>query len=237
MFEWNITCKDWKWDEVDGRPCDKRCDFEASVGVAGYFENDDDVKRDGYGGLAVRSSGRTERTGYDAWFRAQWNGLSLSVEWMQREIDFTLGTNGLPTTAKTQTDSGASATLHYRFADSNWGVGVRYGVIWLDDDYSTLTSGPQGNTTTITYADKITEYGVRRELLLLRPQQQDHGRRELGQRQLGRQHVERGLHVRRGARRARRGRRVPAPPVADQFLTILHANRSLPGPVSPPETR
>ena len=40
-------------------------------------------------------------------------------------------------TAPDQTDSGAEATLHYRFADSNWGVGAKAGIIWLDSDYRT----------------------------------------------------------------------------------------------------
>ncbi len=159
MFEWNITGNEWAWEEIDHRPCDKRCDFNASLGIQAVYSNDDDLKKDGYGALALRSSGRTDLIEYGAWFRAQKNGWSLLVEWMQREVDYQLTSAGLPSTAKTQTDSGAQATVHYRLAESNWGFGLRYGVIWLDDDYSTLTSGPAGNSTTITYEDSITEYG------------------------------------------------------------------------------
>ena len=159
MFEWNITCNEWKWDEVDHRPCDKRCDLNASLGIAATYEKDDDLKHDGYGGLALRSSGRIDRTNYDAWFRAQWNGWSLEVEWMQREIDYVKTTANLPSTAATQTDSGAQATLHYRFAETNWGVGVRYGIIWLDSDYKSLTTGPAAGLQTVAIKDQITEYG------------------------------------------------------------------------------
>lgn len=160
MFEWNVTCKDWKWDQVDSRPCDKRCALDLSIGVAGYYENDDDLKHDQWGGLALRSSGRGDRYGLDGWIRGQWNGLSWTAEFLLRNIDYTVTSAGAPSTAKTQEDSGINMTVHYRFAESNWGIGVRYGMIFLDSDYKTLTSGPVGNTTTITYEDQITEYGI-----------------------------------------------------------------------------
>jgi len=159
MFEWNITCKDWKWDEVDHRPCDKRCELNASLGIAVTYENDDDLKHDGYGGLALRSSGRVDRLNYDVWFRAQYNGWSFLAEYMGRELDYKVTTSGAPSTAATQTDTGLAVMVNYRFADSNWGVGVRGGIVWLDDDYKSITTGPVGNTTTVAYEDSITEFG------------------------------------------------------------------------------
>ncbi len=78
---------------------------------------------------------------------------------MRRELDYTLTSAGLPSTSPTQTDTGLAVMVNYRFADSNWGVGVRGGIIWLDDDYSSITVGPTGNTTAVKYADTITEFG------------------------------------------------------------------------------
>jgi hypothetical protein len=155
MFEWNITCNDWKWDEVDHRPCDKRCKLDASVGVSGYYENDDDVSRSQWGGLAVRGSGRADRYGLNAWFRAQYNGWSFLAEAYLRNLDYTAGS-----TSEEQEDKGAHVLVHHRFADSNWGVGVRAGMVWKDDDYDTVSTGPQGNVTVVDLEDTITEVGV-----------------------------------------------------------------------------
>jgi hypothetical protein len=160
FFEWNLTCQDWKWDEVDHRPCEKRCALVASVGVGAYYENDDDSRRDGYGGLRVGASGRTERFGLDAWFRAHYNGWSFLAEALYRNIDFTRTSSGAASTVPTQADFGVHALLHYRFAESNWGVGVRGGMIWLDDDHDSVTVGPVAAPTTIDLEDTITEVGV-----------------------------------------------------------------------------
>ena len=153
MLEWNITCDDWKWDEVDHRPCEKRCKLLASLGASAYYENDDDAKRDQWGGLAVRGSSArgADRMGLNGWFRAAYNGWSTMIEWYQRDIDYT-GAN----TSLTQTDSGAHMFVHYRFADSNWGLGVRAGILWLDDDYLTVTL----NNQTIAIEDTTLEFGA-----------------------------------------------------------------------------
>jgi hypothetical protein len=148
MLEWTITCKDWKYDEVDSRSCDERCRLEASVGVAAYYENDDD----GFSrspGLVLRSSGRHDRMAFGAWARARWQGFTGLVEFASRTVDYA-------SAAETQTDSGATAMVHYRFADSNWGVGARGSIIWLDDDYDTLSVG----AATVAIEDTITEVGV-----------------------------------------------------------------------------
>jgi hypothetical protein len=161
MFEWNITCNDWKWDMVDHRSCEKRCALDLSIGLSGYYENDDDSKHDQWGGLRLGDSNdRAERYGLDFWVRGQWNGLSWLGEFMLRNIQYTRDNGGGPSTKPEQEDMGASLTVHYRFADSNWGIGARAAMIWLDDDYLSLTSGPQGNTTTIALEDTITEFGV-----------------------------------------------------------------------------
>lgn len=57
--------------------------------------------------------------------------------------------------APDQSDSGAEVTLHHRFADSNFGLGVRAGMIWLDDAYDTLTIG----NNLVAIEDTITEVG------------------------------------------------------------------------------
>lgn len=156
-LEWNITCKDWAFEEVDHRACEDRCRLDASLGVCGLYEKDDDVTHRGWG-LRLDSSGRAERTGYGAWFRARYEGWNLLVEYDARDVSYkTAGVAG-------QTDYGIEGTLHYRFAESNWGVGVRYGMIKLDPDYTSVTVGPVGptppaNRTTIPYKDTITEYG------------------------------------------------------------------------------
>jgi hypothetical protein len=159
MFEWTITCKDWKWDEVDSRPCDKRCGLDAAIGIAGYYENDDDQNHLAWGGLALRNpTDRADRFGLNAWFRAQWNGLSGLAEFLYRDIDYTqevAGTGFASTAHETQTDYGAHVMLHYRFADTNWGVGVRGSIIWLDDDYDTITVG----ATSVDIEDTIKEFG------------------------------------------------------------------------------
>jgi hypothetical protein len=163
FFEWNITGEDWKWDEVDHRPCDKRCCLNASLGIGAYYENDDDGKHSAWGGLAMRNDkDRAERTGLDAWFRAQWNGWSLLVEALYREIDYTAEPGAapqvhwMPTAHKTQTDYGVHALVHYRFPDTNWGVGVRGSMIWLDEDYDAIKVGNK----TIDLEDTITELGL-----------------------------------------------------------------------------
>jgi hypothetical protein len=134
MFEWTVTGKDWKWDEVDHRPCDERCRFDLSVGVAGYFENDDDANLPSGvpGGLAVVGNGGVgplDRKGVGFWLRTQWQGWSLQAEYFRRSIDFTGGS-----AAPDQDDSGAYVQVHHRFAESNWGVGAKYAVVWGDDD-------------------------------------------------------------------------------------------------------
>lgn len=156
MFEWNLTCcnGDYKWDEVDHRPCDKRCELQAAVGVGGYYENDDDVQRSAWGGLALRgsSSARADRYGLDVWFRAQYNGWSLLAEGMLRNVDWTGGS-----TTQTQEDYGVALMIHHRFAESNWGIGARAAMIWIDDDFRSLTVG---NNPPVAFEDTITEFGV-----------------------------------------------------------------------------
>ncbi len=148
-FEWNITCKDWANEEVDHRACEDRCRLDASLGVCGLYENDDDSSHRGWG-LRLGSSGRADRMGYGAWFRARYSGWNLLVEYAAREVDYQGGS-----TAPTQTDSGVAATIHHRFAESNWGIGAKYAMIWLDDDYSVVTFGPNA----VPLEDTITEYG------------------------------------------------------------------------------
>ena len=152
MFEWNVTCEEWKWDEVDHRPCDKRCQWLVSVGAAGYYENDDDSSHSQPGGLRLNSSGRIDRWGANVWVRAAWNGWTFLAEGYQRSIDYT--SDG--STAEEQVDQGAHVLVHHRFADSNWGVGVRGGMIWLDDDYPTRTVGE----VAVDLEDTIWEVGL-----------------------------------------------------------------------------
>jgi hypothetical protein len=147
-FEWNITCKDWKWDQVDNR-CEDRCGFDASLGVWAYHENDDDPSQKSVG-LALRSSAPLERTGYGAWFRARYNGWTLLAEAGARNVEYTAGS-----TSPEQTDYGASLTLHHRFACSSWGVGARGAMIWLDEDYDSLTVGAD----VVPIDDVISEFG------------------------------------------------------------------------------
>lgn len=154
-FEWNITCKDWAFEEVDHRACDDRRRLDASLGVCAMYENDDDSSHRNWG-LALRSSGRADRSGYGAWFRARYNGWNLLLDYESRSVDYRSGT------APTQSDSGVEATLHYRFAESNWGIGVKYGMIWLDDSYGTVgvsTTAAPPVVTAVPYEDTITEYG------------------------------------------------------------------------------
>jgi phosphate-selective porin len=134
MFEWNVTGKDWSWDEVDHRPCEERCRFDLSVGLSGHYENDDDANLPSgvAGSLAVRGNGGVGplvRWGANAWVRARWNGFSFQSEVYRRHVDF--GEDGVPD----QVDDGAYAQLHYRFAESHWGVGAKYAVIWADEDH------------------------------------------------------------------------------------------------------
>ena len=150
MLEWTITCKDWKFDEVDHRSCEERGRLDASIGIAGYYENDDDVNLKSPG-MAVRSTGPLDRYGVGAWFRARWHGWSALIEGGMRTVDFTRGS-----TAPTQTDYGAEVMVHHRFASSPWGVGARAGMIWLDDDYLTLPVG----AGSVALEDTISEFGV-----------------------------------------------------------------------------
>ena len=158
ILEWNITCKEWANEEVDHRACEDRCRLDASLGICGLYEDDNDSSHKNWG-LRLDSTGRATRSGYGAWFRARKSGWNLLVEYASRSVDFTAGS-----TAPTQTDSGVEGTIHYRFAESNWGIGAKFGVIWLDKDYSSVTVGPTGpvppaNRTTIPLNDTITEYG------------------------------------------------------------------------------
>ena len=147
LLEWTITGKDWKWDEVDHRPCDERCRFEASLGVCAYHEDDDDTSEKSPG-LALRSTGPLERTGLAAWFRARYQGWTLVAEAGMRRVEYSSG-------APDQQDSGAEVTIHHRFAESNFGLGVRAGMIWLDDAYDSLTVG----NSTVAIEDTISELG------------------------------------------------------------------------------
>ena len=150
MLEWTITCKDWKFDEVDNRECGDRSRLDASIGIAGYYENDDDVNLKSPG-MAVRSTGPLDRYGVGAWFRARWHGFTAVLEGGMRNVDFTRGS-----TAADQTDYGAELTIHHRFYESRWGVGAKAGIIWLDDNYLTLPVGAGA----VPLNDTITEYGV-----------------------------------------------------------------------------
>lgn len=148
-LEWNLTGEDWGYDEVDTRPCDKRCRLDASLGVWAYYENDDDVSEKSPG-LALRSTGPLTRRSFGAWLRGQVSGFSWLVEAGMREVDYTAGSS-----APTQTDWGLEATVHYRFPDSPWGIGARYSRIWLDDDYSSVPVG----AGSVPIEDSITEFG------------------------------------------------------------------------------
>jgi hypothetical protein len=150
MLEWTITGKDWKWDEVDFRSCEERRHLDASLGVCGYYEDDDDASEKSPG-MALRSTGPLTRYAVGGWFRARWSGLSVVAEAGMRNVDYTGGS-----TAPTQRDYGAEAMAHYKFANSRFGVGARYGVIWLDKDYDTLTVG----NSTVNIDDTISEAGV-----------------------------------------------------------------------------
>jgi hypothetical protein len=150
LFEWVITCDEFKMDEVDHRPCDKRCKLAAALGASGYYENDDDNGHTQHG-MRLGSTGPLDRMGFAAWFRAHYDGWSLLLEACYRDVDYTAGS-----AAEDQTDWGAQAILHYRFADSNWGVGVRGTAIFLDDDYLTRTVG----VDTVDLEDTIWEVGA-----------------------------------------------------------------------------
>ena len=137
MFEWNITGKEWAWDEVDQRPCEDRGRLDASVGVSGYYENDDDTHLPSGipGSLAVKGNGGVgplTRWGANAWFRARWHGFSFQAEYFHRDIDYTAGSPD-----PDPTDTGAYAQAHYRVANSPWGLGAKYAIVWADDDYFT----------------------------------------------------------------------------------------------------
>ena len=149
LLEWVITCNEYKWDEVDSRDCDKRCDLQAALGASAYFENDDDSQHGSWGSLALRSTGRAERSGLNAWFRAQYQGFSFLLEGFQRSIEYSSG-------APDQVDQGVHALVHYRFADSNWGLGVRGGMVFLDDNYAAIPVGAGA----VAIEDTISEVGV-----------------------------------------------------------------------------
>jgi hypothetical protein len=160
MFEWNLSpgCKEFKWDEVDHRPCDKRCELLMALGVGGYYENDDDSQHAAWGGLRLGSgSDRADRYGLDAWFRLHYNGWSVMAEYILRNIDYQVTAAGVDSTNPVQEDSGAQLLVHYRFPDNNWGVGARAGIIWLDDDYLTVGVDSPGP---VEVEDTITEFGV-----------------------------------------------------------------------------
>ena len=140
---------------MDSRSCDDRACLNASVGVCAMYEDDNDAQHKSFG-LALRNpNDRLNRSGYGAWFRAQWNGWSLEAEFDERSIDYTRKADGSKETAPDQNDYGVEATLHYRFAESNWGVGAKAGIIWLDKHYRTVTIG----TDSVRLADTISEFG------------------------------------------------------------------------------
>jgi hypothetical protein len=151
-FEWNVTCKDWAFDEVDHRACDDRCRLDLSIGASGYYENDDDTLQRAPGALALRSTGTVDRWGASAWVRARWQGLTAILEGAMRNVDYTADGS----TAEEQQDMGAELTVHYRFSESNWGIGAKAGIIWLDDDYDTITVG---TNPPVAIEDTITEVG------------------------------------------------------------------------------
>ncbi len=151
-LEWNITCRDWKWDEVDLRDCEGRNRLDASLGVSAYHENDDDASLSAPGGLAVKAPGPLERTGLNAWFRAQWRGWSFQSEWFSRHVSFTRGS-----ASPDQDDSGFYAQLHHRFGDSPWGLGAKYAVVWADDD--TYDSAVVGGSP-VDLDPTMSEFGV-----------------------------------------------------------------------------
>jgi hypothetical protein len=160
LFEYNLTCctGDYKWDEVDHRPCDKRCEWQAAVGASFNYENDDDFQHAAWGGLVMRNANqRANRYGYDAWFRSQYLGWSFLAEYMLRNIDYTELASGAKSTSPTQEDSGVAALIHYRFGESNWGIGVRGSLIWIDKDYRSVTVP---TNPAVALKDTISEYGV-----------------------------------------------------------------------------
>jgi hypothetical protein len=79
--------------------------------------------------------------------------VHLLLDGYYRNIDYTGGS-----TSPTQTDYGAQALVHYRFADSNWGVGARAGAIFLDEDYPTRSVGTP--PTVVDLEDTIYELGL-----------------------------------------------------------------------------
>ena len=155
LFEWRITCDDFPFDEVDHRACEDRCKLQAAIGLEGYYENDDDSSHNQVG-LALRGgSGPNDRYAFGAYARARWEGWTAMVEWAERTINYTAGS-----TSPDQTDSGAHAYVHYRFADSNWGLGARASMIWLDKDYRTAAVGGGAPVPApVAIDDTIEEYG------------------------------------------------------------------------------
>jgi hypothetical protein len=136
MLEWNVTGKDWAWDEVDHRPCADRCRLDVSVGASAHYEDDDDAHLPSgvAGSLAVRGNGGVgplTRWGLSAWARARWQGFSLQAEVYRRSLDW----HDAPD--PDQVDVGAYVQAHHRFATSNWGLGVRYAFVSADDDHFT----------------------------------------------------------------------------------------------------
>ena len=95
-----------------------------------------------------------DRWGASAWLRARWEGLSLVAEYVYREYDHPEDT--LP--YEVESESGADVTLHYRFGSSNWGVGAKAGMIWLDEQFGRLPIGV-ANSPKVGIEDTISEYG------------------------------------------------------------------------------
>jgi hypothetical protein len=136
LFEWTITPREFRWDEVDHRACEDRRCLDLAVGASAFVENDDDRSLTSPGSLVVRGTGAhgvpgagpLERRGWNAWVRGQWSGWSWQAEYMTRTIDFTAGS-----TEPNQEDSAWYVQLHHRFACSNWGVAAKYALVQGDD--------------------------------------------------------------------------------------------------------
>ena len=92
-LEWNITCKDWAWEEIDHRVCEDRCRLDASLGVSGLLRGRATTTRTRPSGFrAAARRGGPHRWAASAWFRARWEGWSLiSGVRTTRNIDYTDG--------------------------------------------------------------------------------------------------------------------------------------------------
>jgi hypothetical protein len=143
---------------VDHRSCEERCSLRLALGAAAYYENDDDSTHSAWGGLRLGSSSdRADRYGLNAWVRMHYNGWSVFGEFLLRNVDYQRTSGGAESTNPEQEDMGAHLLVHYRFADSNWGIGARGGIIWLDDDYLTVGVDSPGP---VEVEDTITEVGL-----------------------------------------------------------------------------